>query len=199
MFLVLFLCVALGSRRGRTVPAAGSGEMSYAREILALVPWWHWAVMGAVALGVFLLFRRKYPIWGAVAAGMTVFSGLFLLETAVVLRLCGLLPFYPGVGFRFELNWRIDTLANVVVFVPFGFFLSAWLAAAGPTGARGLGTWPRIGWATLGGFGLSLCIECLQLIFRLGYFELTDLVLNTVGTFLGAGLAAVLWAAVRIG
>ena len=100
---------------------------------------------------MFLLSRRRYTLSGALAAGLTVFSGLFLLETAVMLRLCGLLPFYPGVGFRFELNWRI-------------------------------------GWATLSGFGLSLCIEFLQLMFRLGFFELTDLVLNTVGTFLGAGL-----------
>ena len=34
--------------------------------------------------------------------------------------------------------------------------------------------------------GLSLCIESLQLILRLGVFEVTDLVLNTLGGFVGA-------------
>ena len=31
--------------------------------------------------------------------------------------------------------------------------------------------------------GLSLCIECLQLLLRVGVFKLTDLVMNTLGAF----------------
>ena len=40
-------------------------------------------------------------------------------------------------------------------------------------------------YSTLAGFGLSLCIECLQLLLRVGFFELTDLVMNTLGAFVG--------------
>ena len=41
--------------------------------------------------------------------------------------------------------------------------------------------------ATLAGFGLSLTIECLQLLLHVGFFELTDLVMNTVGAVVGGG------------
>ena len=44
----------------------------------------------------------------------------------------------------------------------------------------------QIGLVALAAFGLSLCIESLQLILRLGVFEITDLVLNTVGGVIGA-------------
>ena len=39
---------------------------------------------------------------------------------------------------------------------------------------------------TLAGFGPSLTIESLQLLLHVGFFELTDLVMNTVGAFVGA-------------
>lgn len=45
---------------------------------------------------------------------------------------------------------------------------------------------------TLAGFGLSLTIECLQLLLHVGFFELTDLVMNTVGAFVGALVAVIL-------
>ena len=35
-----------------------------------------------------------------------------------------------------------------------------------------------------------MCIECLQLVLRVVFFEVTDLVMNTVGAGVGAGLAA---------
>ena len=44
----------------------------------------------------------------------------------------------------------------------------------------------------MAGFGLSLslCIESLQLLLRVGFFELTDLVMNTLGAFVGALISA---------
>ena len=75
-------------------------------------------------------------------------------------------------------------ISNIAVFVPFGFFLSEFLASA-----KRLRPGRRFWLATLAGFGLSLCIESLQLLLHVGFFELTDLVLNTVGTFVGAGVA----------
>ena len=75
-------------------------------------------------------------------------------------------------------------LFNIVVFVPFGFFFSEFISST-----TRLSAWRRLGYATLASFGLSLCLECLQLFLRVGFFELTDLVLNTAGGFIGAGLA----------
>ena len=44
---------------------------------------------------------------------------------------------------------------------------------------------------TLAGFGLSLTIECLQLLLHVGFCEVTDLVMNTVGAFVGVGVSSV--------
>ena len=72
-------------------------------------------------------------------------------------------------------------LANVAVFIPFGFFLSEFLSTTKRFAPKCL-----IGRVALAAFGLSLCVESFQLIFRLGVFEITDLVLNTLGGFVGA-------------
>ena len=84
-----------------------------------------------------------------------------------------------GVG-----RWT-EMLANVAVFVPFGFFLSEFLSTT-----RRYSAWCQIGPVALAAFVLSLCIESLQLIFRLGVFEITDLLLNTLGGVVGALMSA---------
>ena len=78
----------------------------------------------------------------------------------------------------------MEMLANFTVFIPFGLFLSEFLASA-----KRFSAGRRLGLATLAGFGLSLCIECLQLLLHVGFFELTDLVMNTLGAFVRAGMA----------
>lgn len=37
----------------------------------------------------------------------------------------------------------------------------------------------------ISGFGFSLLIEVLQFVFKKGYFEIDDLILNTIGTAIG--------------
>ncbi|MCO6394942.1 MULTISPECIES: VanZ family protein [Corynebacterium] len=44
-------------------------------------------------------------------------------------------------------------------------------------------------WAVLFGFGLSLAVETGQYIFSLGYSDIDDLLMNTVGTLVGVGIA----------
>ena len=82
---------------------------------------------------------------------------------------------------------RIEMFSNLAVFVPFGFFLSEFLAST-----KQFGVWRRIGLSTLAAFGFSLCIELLQLVLKVGFFEVTDLVMNGVGGFVGAGVSALL-------
>lgn len=48
--------------------------------------------------------------------------------------------------------------------------------------------WRRLFLGTLAPFGLSHWIKILQLVLHMGFFELTDLVLNTVGRGVGAGI-----------
>ena len=150
--------------------------------------------MGVVSLGLVLtlLIRRKRSVYGAIVLGLTVFVGLFLLDTAVVARYLGSFPHDSGYGFTlgFERLLKgsrtalVEFIANIAVFVPFGLFLSESLSEG-----RRLRFWKQIGIVCLMAFGLSLCIEMLQLILHVGFFEVKDLVTNTFGAFIGAVVA----------
>lgn len=163
----------------------------FIRSVFIFTPWEHWVVIGilSLALTVFHLIRKRHSVYGAICLGLTVFFGLFLLDTAVAIRWNDGVTHQTGFDFAAEYHRLMDggagrwteMLANVAVFVPFGFFLSELLSTTKRFSAR-----RQIGRVALAAFGLSLCIESLQLIFRLGVFEITDLVLNTLGGFVGA-------------
>ena len=128
-------------------------------------------------------------MYGAIAFGLTVFAGLFLLDTAVVIRLLGVMKHASGYNLTLDFSRMFqksgqgpaEFVSNIAVFVPFGLFLAEYLASL-----KRLGSCRRIGIVALSAFGLSLCIECLQLILHVGFFEVIDLVLNTVGGGVGA-------------
>lgn len=65
-------------------------------------------------------------------------------------------------------------VGNIVWFVPLG----SWLLAS----KKETGIWM----AVLCGFGLSFAIESMQYIFGTGVSELDDLILNTLGAWIGA-------------
>ena len=70
----------------------------------------------------------------------------------------------------------IGAAQNIVLFLPFGFLLSA---ANKHTSTEKF---------LVLGFMLSLFIEACQLVFRLGWFEMDDLLHNVVGTYMGIRL-----------
>jgi glycopeptide antibiotics resistance protein len=79
--------------------------------------------------------------------------------------------------YREQLGWKAVTLnlgGNVVGFMPFGFFL--------PIVSRRGRKWYNTFFL---GFFLSLCIEVTQLVFKVGSFDVDDLLLNTIGGILG--------------
>lgn len=66
-----------------------------------------------------------------------------------------------------------NLFGNILIFVPFGFFISV------ASKARGF-------FMTLFySFGLSLCVEVFQLVTKVGSFDVDDLLLNTIGGVLG--------------
>lgn len=75
---------------------------------------------------------------------------------------------------RYHMAVIINLLGNMVVFMPFGYFVAT-LYQSGKH------------WYTsiLYTFLLSLSIETVQLIFRVGSFDVDDLILNVTGGFLG--------------
>ncbi len=68
----------------------------------------------------------------------------------------------------------LNVAGNILVFMPFGFMLPILTSYKG-----------KFVSALFGTFALSLFIETTQLIFRVGCFDVDDLLLNTVGGVLG--------------
>lgn len=63
---------------------------------------------------------------------------------------------------------------NILGFMPFGFML--------PVVHRNLN---RFRLVSVLGFSMSLLVECVQLVGRVGSFDVDDMLLNTIGTMLG--------------
>lgn len=83
-------------------------------------------------------------------------------------------------------------LGNIAFFIPFGVLVFMLLAGT----ARPL----RVATAT--GFAVSLGIEVAQYVFALGYSDVDDIFMNTLGAFLGAWIARTLgprWYRVWVG
>ena len=166
---------------------------NYLRAFFPHLPAWHWVVLGILTLTVsaIALIKRK-RVYGAIALGLAVGMGLALPDALVFIRIGGL--YNLRTGFNLAAEWHRLLSANeeilmlmffnLAVFVPFGALIEEALAAA-----RITGFWKRLAIVALIAFTLSLCIESLQLILKVGMFEVTDLVLNTAGAVLG-GLVA---------
>ena len=66
-----------------------------------------------------------------------------------------------------------NLFGNILIFMPFGFFTS--MASRSSS----------IFMALFNSLGLSLCVEVLQLVTRVGSFDVDDILLNTIGGVLG--------------
>ena len=83
-----------------------------------------------------------------------------------------LIPFY----YEEEHSLRIhisEVMVNVLVFIPFGIYLCLFLGKMSLAGKA----------ATF--LSVSLALECLQFIFAIGRFDITDLITNTAGGLFG--------------
>lgn len=79
-----------------------------------------------------------------------------------------------------------EDLLNVALFLPIGFLLCCLMPI-------------RKWWiALVFGFGLSSCIELLQLVWKRGTCEFDDVFHNTIGCLIGYGLASVIFRFVNI-
>ena len=66
-----------------------------------------------------------------------------------------------------------NLFGNILIFVPFGFFIA--MASSSRSFFKAL----------FNSLGLSLCVEVLQLVTRVGSFDVDDILLNTIGGVLG--------------
>lgn len=85
-------------------------------------------------------------------------------------RTLNLVPFH----YKFEVCTHVEEVVlNALVFVPLGLYLSM----------LGMKPWKAI----LFGFCLSFVFEALQFVLAIGAADVTDLLMNTLGTAIGAG------------
>ena len=92
-----------------------------------------------------------------------------------------------------------ECFENIIMTIPFGFFFlmerhcSMRARRLGRTYGRvEAGLWACLRLSLAAAFSLSLCVELMQTIFRLGTFQLADLFYNTLGGGLG-GLTFWIW------
>ena len=89
----------------------------------------------------------------------------------------------PWEDFRFNRSYLMDILTNILGFIPFGFFLSAylWMRKAQPNFRLLLTTTVIAGC-------ISLSIELIQIYLPTRSSQLTDVITNIFGTAIGVGL-----------
>ena len=124
-----------------------------------------------------LLFREELPetlyeleLFGAYRRSLQLDSGI--LGTIKHLLKDGL-----SGGIQIESAMYLEGVTlNILLYVPMGYLLPI--------------VWPklRVWHVILIGFLSSLLTETIQLVFRLGLFEVDDLVTNTFGTIIGVAL-----------
>ena len=72
-----------------------------------------------------------------------------------------------------------NIIANILVFIPLGFFVS--------------NKNPKNVFKTLViCISVILSIECIQLLFKIGFFDVDDIILNFIGSLIGMGINKIL-------
>ena len=173
-----------------------SSFLSYLQALSPSIPSEHWWIIVPIsfAITISLLAQKEVSVYGIIAVELTVLLGLFLFDALALKRLISE-SFQPG-GIDFKAEYqrivhgskenRLLLVFNFLVFVPMGILLSESVLVIKSVESRHC-----LLSVLLITFGLSLCVELLQLIFHVGFFEMTDLFLNTLGA--GTGSCMALW------
>ena len=166
----------------------------YFREYSLLILDLHWIAIFVLSLliTVILYLRKMYSLSGCISLGITILMICVLLDVSIGIRLNGIRLSHSGLNIGSEYHrflrggdrYFVLALFNLVGFVPFGFFLSEFLSEMKRYRVK-----RQLENVSFVAFCISLFIESLQYALHVGYFELTDLILNTLGALVGASVA----------
>ncbi|MGN1205931.1 MAG: VanZ family protein [Eubacterium sp.] len=114
-----------------------------------------------ILLIYFLFFSEEY--------GRTVHYTEYQYNLVLFHEISRYIKYREIVGIEYFL---INIVGNIVVFMPFGFFVP------------NLKKWDFLR-VVIAGFFFSLAVETVQLVTKVGTFDVDDLLLNTIGVMLG--------------
>ena len=107
----------------------------------------------------------KYVKWILIAGYV-----YFILTKTIIGRPVQTAPIFRGLFWEVQNGYWKDIWLNIILFVPLGFLLGGWQGV-------------------VVGLVLSCGIETAQYIFRTGYCEVDDVLNNTIGAGIGAGMS----------
>lgn len=123
-----------------------------------------------------------FLLYLAIVLRITVFRSTFTLQNLCQNGRIVLTLFEGYIDLIRRGDWFAFTylfVGNIIWFVPFGMYLQY------------MGKQRKLLYIAIDGFLFSLLIETLQYVFGTGFSELDDLVLNTLGAWIGGGLIKV--------
>jgi hypothetical protein len=138
---------------------------------------------------LFLLKKKNTPVRRLAHYYLLMAYAGFILSVTILRRPPGsrerIMHLYIDIGLHNRGYWLywclLITFLNVLLFIPWGMIVASF--------SRDKKWFKRILITTIIGFLTSLIVECIQYKTGTGYFELTDLMTNSIGTFIGAVLA----------
>ena len=150
-------------------------------------------IMALLALGI--AFRRKGKVTARkILYVLAVLADIYVLFLLTVFRREpgsreGIVHLNINLGFGLRTghpSWTMAfSLLNIFLFVPFGYLIYLLFRKQN----RFLGVLVTV----FIGLLMSLAVECSQFLTGRGMFEVTDLVTNTIGAFVGAVIADLLY------
>lgn len=124
---------------------------------------WAFFLFYMIALSYFLFFSEKY---GRVTGTEEYRYNLIPLN-----EIKRFIKYHKILGYR---SLIINIVGNILAFAPFGFFMPI----VSPQDNK---AWRVV----VTGCCFSLLIEMLQLVFKIGIFDIDDILLNTIGVAIG--------------
>ncbi len=127
------------------------------------VVWWVLFICYLVGISYFLFFSERY--------GRTEGTNEYRYNLTLFREIQRFITYHRTIGLE---GFVVNFFGNVLAFMPFGFCLPM-------VSVRDRKLYRIFFWS----FAFSLTIESIQLVYRIGIFDVDDLLLNTIGGILG--------------
>lgn len=128
-----------------------------------------------ILLAYYLFFSEEY--------GRTVPYSEYQYNLVPFREIQRYIAYRDRIGFEY---FMVNVVGNVLAFVPFGFLVPVLYREQRKKGATHIGHYFRsFFFVSFLGFAFSLCIESIQLVTKVGCFDVDDLIMNTSGVMIG--------------